>query len=231
MKRIKKISPGYWILIFLIVAGLAASSWIFRPGGHLYGLISDRDRIKAYIESWGAAAPLVFILFQILQVIIAPIPGEVSGFIGGYLFGAIPGLIFSTVGLTIGSAINFGIGRILGKGGVRRLIPADHIERLDRFLHRQGIFMVLVFFIFPGFPKDYLSLFLGITTMPFPIFLMLAAIGRIPGTAMLSVQGAFLYQKRYGLLAVIIGISTILVATAFIFREKIYRLAEKWDSK
>lgn len=231
MNRIKAVVRDYWLLLLLLAAGLAVACWFIGPIISLYGLFADREWIKAYITSWGAAAPFVFILLQVLQVIIAPIPGELSGFIGGYLFGAIPGVIYSTVGLTLGSAINFGIGRLLGKRVVRRLIPPAHLEKLDRFLHRQGIFVVLVFFIFPGFPKDYLSLFLGVTAMPFNLFLFIAAFGRIPGTIMLSVQGAFLYQKMYGVLAMVFGISVILVLGAFLFRERIYRLAKRFDSE
>lgn len=235
MNRIKAVVRScwrdYWLLLLLLAAGFAMACWFIRPIISLYGHFADREWIKAYITSWGAAAPFVFILLQVLQVIIAPIPGELSGFIGGYLFGATPGVIYSTIGLTLGSAINFGIGRLLGQGIVRRLIPPAHLEKLDRFLHRQGLFIILVFFIFPGFPKDYLSLFLGVTAMPFNLFLILAAFGRIPGTIMLSVQGAFLYQKMYGVLAMVFGASAVFVLVAFLFREHIYRLSKRFDTK
>ena len=223
--------PNNWLIGATIAAGLVAACLFIGPIISLYSHFSDREWINAYIASWGAAAPFVFILLQVMQVIVAPIPGELSGFIGGYLFGATTGFIYSTIGLTLGSAINFGIGRLLGQGVVRRLIPIHHLEKLDRFLHRQGLFLVLVFFIFPGFPKDYLSLFLGVTSMPFNLFLLIAAFGRIPGTIMLSFQGAFLYQRMYGVLAMVFGASAVFVLVAFLFRERIYRLAKRFDSK
>ncbi|NOY68614.1 MAG: TVP38/TMEM64 family protein [Deltaproteobacteria bacterium] len=231
MNRVKAAVRDYRLLLLLLAAGLLVACWFIGPIISLYSHFSDREWINTYIASWGAAAPIVFILLQVLQVVIAPIPGELSGFIGGYLFGAAPGLVYSTIGLTLGSAINFGIGRLLGQGVVRRLIPPAHLEKLDSFLHKQGIFVVLIFFIFPGFPKDYLSLFLGVTAMPFKLFLFIAAFGRIPGTIMLSVQGAFLYQKMYGVLAMVLGASVVFVLIAFLFRERIYGMAKRFDSK
>ena len=41
--------------------------------------------------SWGWMAPLVFIVIQALQVIISPIPGEITGPVGGALFGTAVG--------------------------------------------------------------------------------------------------------------------------------------------
>ena len=81
----------------------------------VYDFLSDREKIKAWIDGFGKGAPVVFIAFQVLQVIFAPVPGEATGFIGGYLFGALKGFIFSSIGLTIGSWLNFIIGRFLGE--------------------------------------------------------------------------------------------------------------------
>ncbi len=77
-----------------------------------------------------------------LQVIFAPVPGEATGFIGGYLFGTFKGFFFSSIGLTIGSWLNFIIGRFLGERYIRKLIPAGPLERFDKALKRQGIFVI-----------------------------------------------------------------------------------------
>lgn len=227
MRSIKALLRDYWIPILLLVAGVGIGLWFIHPILKWYYLLSDRQAVKGYIDAWGAAAPFVFIVLQILQVIIAPLPGEVSGFMGGYLFGAFAGFVYSTVGLTLGSIINFGIGRLLGRRIVRRLIPPAQLEKLDRFLKRQGVLVVLIFFIFPGFPKDYLSLFLGITAMPFKVFLVLATFGRMPGTLLLSLQGAFLFTKMYGILASVFGVSIGLVLLAYLFRSRIYEWVQR----
>ena len=102
---------------------------------------------------------------QILQVIFAPVPGEATGFIGGYLFGTIKGFLYSSIALTIGSWINFAIGRFFGERYVRKLIPPAKFEKFDRILKHQGVIIIFFLFVFPGFPKDYLCLFLGLSTL------------------------------------------------------------------
>ncbi len=221
----------YWILLLITAAGVILAVWFTAPLLRFYDLLTDRKSVVAYIEAWGAAAPAVFVGIQVLQVFVAPLPGEISGFIGGYLFGALPGFIYSSVGLTIGSIINFGIGRLLGKRVVRKLIPRHHLDRMDSYMVRQGLLLVLALFVLPGFPKDYLSLFLGVTTFPFSVFVPVAALGRMPGTLMLSVQGAFLFEQKYFFMGVVLLASLLLLAVAYRFRSVLYEWAEKQERR
>ena len=213
--------------MILLAAVAAVAGVVFKaPLIDWYDRLTDREGIKTYIQSWGAAAPLVFMAIQVAQVIFAPIPGEVSGFVGGYVFGATQGFIYSSIGLAAGSAINFGIGRALGFRYIRKVIPQKNLEKFDRFITHQGVIVLLGMFLFPGFPKDYLCIFLGATAMPFKIFILLAGFGRMPGTLMLSVQGAFLLEKKYGLLAGVLLISLVVVLIAVRYRQVLYRWAE-----
>jgi uncharacterized membrane protein YdjX (TVP38/TMEM64 family) len=215
-------AAGAALLAFHLVRDSGLQAEILR----WFGLVSDRQWIRAAVESYGQAAPLVFIGIQVAQVIAAPIPGEATGFIGGYIFGTLAGFVYSSIGLTIGSLINFGIGRFLGERFVRRLIPRAKFRRLDRLVNRQGILFILLMFITPGFPKDYLSLVMGLSTLPLKIFALLASVGRMPGTLLLSLQGASLYEKNYVLLGLVAAACMVLVLAAYRFRERLYRLAD-----
>ncbi|MBW2572321.1 MAG: TVP38/TMEM64 family protein [Deltaproteobacteria bacterium] len=194
-----------------------------------YQFFTDRDQIKVFIASFGSGAPLVFIIIQILQVLLAPFPGEATGFIGGFLFGPAKGFLYSSVGLTLGSLLNFSIGRFLGKHYVRKLIPARQLEGLDRIVKRQGVIVLFVLFVFPGFPKDYLCLFLGLSAIPLTVFMVIATIGRMPGTLMLSLQGSYIFEQRYGLFVLIMGVSLIVVFLAYIYRDPLYRWLERFN--
>lgn len=193
-----------------------------------YNLLTDRENEKIFLSSFGPYAPIVFISIQILQVIFAPVPGEVTSFIGGYLFGATKGFIYSSLGLSIGSVMNFAIGRFLGKRYIRKLIPLDKLERFDKVIRRQGVIIVFLLFVFPGFPKDYLCLFLGVSAIPFPVFIILASVGRMPGTFMLSLQGDFLFDEMYGFFVLVLGGCIILATLAYYYRETIYRWIERF---
>ena len=228
-------------MLKLIIAGIISAVllgvlYLFRVplwehAVQYYLLLTDREQSKAFISSFGMAAPAVFVLFQILQVIFAPVPGEATGFIGGYLFGAGKGFVYSSVGLSIGSIINFSLGRFLGRHFVRKLVPADKLNRFDTILKRQAIVVIFILFVFPGFPKDYLCYFLGLSAIPWKAFVWLASVGRMPGTLMLSIQGAFLYERSYGLFALIAVVCVLSAWLGYRCREQIYQWVERLNKR
>ncbi len=63
----------------------------------------------------GVDGPLVFIVIQALQVIVSPVPGEITGPVGGALFGTLWGAVYSTIGLTLGTLACFALGRKWGE--------------------------------------------------------------------------------------------------------------------
>jgi uncharacterized membrane protein YdjX (TVP38/TMEM64 family) len=218
-------------VIPLILAGYHFRLPIWEMGVHVYNTLSDREAVGSFILSWGMAAPIIFIGMQILQVIIAPIPGEASGFIGGFLFGAFNGFLYSSIGLAVGSLINFTIGRLMGKRFIRKLIPAAQIKQLDKLVHRQGAVILFILFLFPGFPKDYLCLFLGVSDISFKLFIIMASIGRMPGTLALSVQGASLYQQQYVLMAAVMLFCVIAAYLSYRYKERLYQWMDRFNGK
>ncbi len=221
---------GVLLLGILLILGLL----LFFYGGELWSLIvrffdflSDREKTSAYIEGFGPAAPLVFMLVQVLQVLLAPVPGEATGFIGGYLFGVTKGFLFSSIALSIGSIINFGVGRFLGRRYVRKVIPTRYLVRFDTVAKREGALIVFMLFIFPGFPKDYLCFFLGLSSLPFKIFFLMTTIGRMPGTFILSLQGAMLFEQNYMILALATVTCSVIVLLGYRYREFFYAWIEK----
>lgn len=218
-------------LMVLILAG-----WWFRIPlwGKItgcYRLFSDREQIRQFISSFGSSAAPVFILIQILQVLFAPVPGEATGFIGGYLFGVLPGFIYSSIGLTAGSWLNFAAGRLLGARYVRKRIGAGRFEKIDERVKRQGVIILFILFLIPGFPKDYLCLALGLSTLPSKIFILLTGLGRMPGTFALSLQGAFLYEQNYVMLGILFGACLFLALLCYAYREKIYLWVQKMEAQ
>ncbi|MDZ7580221.1 MAG: TVP38/TMEM64 family protein [Deltaproteobacteria bacterium] len=196
-----------------------------------FRFVTDKEQVADFVRSFGIFAPLAFVAFQFLQVIFAPVPGEATGFIGGYIFGASKGFLLSTIGLTLGSLTNFLIGRYLGNHVIRRLIPENTLRRFDAFLRHQGVIIVFFLFVLPGFPKDYFCLFLGLSKLPVKLFMLISTVGRMPGTLMLSLQGALLFDRNYGWLTVLVVACLLLVVPAYRYREALYRWIEKFNHK
>jgi len=233
---LKKTIARKWYWVAGSALAVVLLCWVFRHeivNGLMtaYHLVADRDRMEQLVTAFGDGAPLAFMGLQTLQVIFAPVPGEATGFIGGYLFGSLKGFLYSTVALSLGSLINFGIGRFLGKRFVRGWIPEPTLQRFDRLAKRQGVIVMFILFVFPGFPKDYLCLFLGITAMPLKVFLIIASIGRMPGTLLLSLQGEFLFKKDYVVFAVVFAVMALVAYLTIHYRDAIYRWLEKLNGK
>ncbi|MFZ5448202.1 MAG: TVP38/TMEM64 family protein [Thermodesulfobacteriota bacterium] len=190
---------------------------------------ADKDRIRIWLESWGHMAPLIFILIQSLQVVMAPIPGEVTGFLGGFLFGATAGFFYSTLGITLGSSLAFWLGRVLEMNFIENWVRKETLAKSDFLIERQGALVAFFLFLVPGAPKDYLCIILGLSRMPFKVFLPLMALGRMPATFLLTLQGAQVYQGNHLGFLILVGLLLVVAGVLIAFREKFYQFLRNWS--
>ncbi len=194
-------------------------------------LFLDRERAIQFIQSlgpWGFAA---FVLLQAVQVVAAPIPGEVVGLLGGYLYGPFLGTVLSTIGLTLGSLIAFGLARVFGRPVVQRFVDEKTIGRFDFLLRRRGSFLIFLLFLIPGFPKDYLCFILGLGRLSFGRFAAIVSTGRLLGTVMLTFGGAFLREGDYTKFFILAGAAVIAVVLALACRDRLERWVRAWGEK
>lgn len=185
---------------------------------------SNKPRVNNFLASFGPYAPLAFIGMQILQVLFAPIPGEITGFIGGYLFGFGSGFVYSTVGLSLGSLFAFLISRHFGQPFVRRFVGQETMRKFDYLMEHKGAFFSFIFFLIPGLPKDYFCYLLGLSPMHILTFLIISTVGRIPGTLLLTMQGQAIRSEDYRAFFVILGLALLSIVLTIIYRDWI----ESW---
>ena len=219
------------LLIGVLLFFLSRDDLLFRIIGELRDFKTQSDVLRAEILSHGTYAPLFFIAIQIFQVIFAPIPGEASGLVGGYLFGTWPCFIYSSVGLTIGSAIAFGGGRLLKSFFTEKFRHRKFYQRFNHLVSRGDYLIPFVLFILPGFPKDSLSYLLGMSSIPFPVFMFITTVGRMPGTLLLSANGAEAYNGDYLRLAILIILSALLTIPPMIFRHRMLEALQRWRAR
>jgi uncharacterized membrane protein YdjX (TVP38/TMEM64 family) len=210
------------ILLAIIVLGIFLFSYF-----DLYRFFISRRKIIEFVNSFGPLAVVIFIGLQVLQVIVAPIPGEVNGFIGGYLYGPIMGTLYSTIGLTIGSWIAFALARWLGFPFVQKVLDPKILRKYDHFMEHRGTLITFILFLIPGFPKDALSYIVGLSHMKTATFLMVCTGGRLFGTLMLSISGDCARNDQNIALAAILGISALIVALAYYYHDKLLHLIRK----
>jgi len=222
-----------WILFLCILAGFAFiiiyqyNSQLWNQIVKLYDLFHDRQQLKGFIRSYGAYSPLAYILLQIIQVVIAPIPGGAIEWLGGFLFGVKAGFIYSMIGLILGSWLAFSLARIFEKVAVEKFVSEKTRKRFDYLVEHQGAILSFILFLIPGFPKDALCYILGLTPMHLGIFLIISTIGRIPGTLMACLQGGKAFEQQYKTFLILLGISGLLILVFYIYHEEIHNLVKK----
>ena len=222
-----------WVLLLCILAGFffflvyQYNSSIWAQVIKVYHLYQDHQEFKKTISSYGAYAPLAYILLQIIQVIIAPIPGGAIEFLGGVIFGVKAGFIYSMIGLLIGSWIAFSLARIFEKIAVEKFVSEQTRKKFDYLVEHEGVILSFILFLLPGFPKDALCYILGLTPMHLGIFLIISTIGRIPGTLIATLQGAKAFDHQYYTFGILLGASALVILVFYIYHGEIHNLVKK----
>lgn len=196
---------------------------VLGPAGENLGkFYTRRKRLARFLTSLGPYSSAVFILLQSLQVVISPIPGELTGVVGGYVYGVTFGFLFSTAGLTLGSWMAFELASIFGRPLVEKFVTKAVLEKFHFLTTDAGVTICFLLFIIPGFPKDYLCYVLGLTGMNLSTFLIVSTFGRMPGTYLLTMQGASIRSEEYNIAIVIAAISGAIVLVAYLYRAHLY---------
>ncbi len=199
--------------LFALVLGYCG--WLIYSDAPVYRFVvrlyMDKHFLKKTLRDWGVLAPVIFIALQALQVIISPIPGEATGFLGGFLFGEWLGLFYSTIGLSVGSVVSFGIGRWLGAHYVKGLVSQETWDKMGFIVEAEGAILCFLIFLIPGLPKDVVCYLFGLSPMPLWVFALVSTLGRIPGTWVLSTQGAHTATGHY-LQVILVGAVAVAIA-------------------
>jgi uncharacterized membrane protein YdjX (TVP38/TMEM64 family) len=222
-----------WVLFLCILAGFVFflvyqyNSQLWTQVVKLYDSLYNRHELKRFILSFGAYSPLAYILLQIIQVIVAPIPGGAIEFLGGYLFGVKAGFVYSMIGLMLGSWAAFSLARIFEKIAVEKFVSERTRKKFDYLVEHEGVILSFILFLLPGFPKDALCYILGLTPMHLGIFLIISTIGRIPGTLIATLQGAKAFEHQYYTFGILLGGSALVILAFYIYHEEIHHLVKK----
>ena len=212
----------------LIVAGILLTAAAWRWIGAGMQLLLDRDRVLAWLGSFGAWAPVVFIGVSALQVVLAPIPGQFIGVAGGYLFGVWRGLLYSLIGTSLGAWAAMWLGRRFGRPLVTRLAGEPALARFDRFADRRGPLFFFLVFLLPFVPDDLAFYAIGLSPLPILPMLIMATVVRLPAAVTSALVGDNIARLPLELL--ILGLIGVVTAGVFIWKcqEQIKMALMRW---
>ncbi len=206
------------LLAFITIIAYTA----FKYSGEILYMITNPNDFKNMLSSYGASGIAVFIGIQVIQVIIAALPGDLTQIAGGYIYGTFWGSIYSIIGITLGSVTVFYLSRLLGYSIINIFAPKEMLEKFKFLINspRSGAVMFILFLI-PGMPKDFLSYLAGMTPVRPTVFFLISSAARIPALVASTYIGTNLQHGNYSVAAVVSVIACILLVIGFFTKDRI----------
>lgn len=219
-------------ILLLIIALLLLFILLIKFIPKLLLITVSVEEFKKYILSMGHFGVFILILFQILQTIVAPIPGEVIQIASGYLYGITLGTIYSLIGLIIGSGIAFYFTRLIGRDFVERLIKKKRLKWIKDIMESEKFEIVLlIIFIVPGLPKDFMIYVSGLTKIKSLRFFTILVLSRLPWIIISASVGSNINAGNYILTIIISIIAITIFLLGIIYKENIIKKLSKTDIK
>lgn len=180
-KRTRNLS----ILVLLLLAG---SAWFLYASG-FFAACSSAEALEAYIRGSAPYSHLFFFLLQLLSVVLAPIPSNITAAAGGMLFGTWPAFFLTFGAVLLGSCLVFLLARRLGQSFVDQMVSRKLSEQYQNVLHTKTTTFLVLAFLFPYFPDDVLCILAGLSKLSFRRFVCIALVTRPWGLLFASALG------------------------------------------
>lgn len=178
----------------LVSLGLfAAVAAIFVAGR--YGLSLDSERA---LQDWfdGVAQSRWGLLWTILAftgLAFAGVPQFVLIAVTVVAFGPLTGFFYAWIATMVSASVDFWLGKLVG-GRVVRRYAGSAVNRISRFVGRNGFWTALTVRVVPSAPFIVVNMALGVTHSHFWRFAAGTGIGIIPKTALVAFAGRGLME-------------------------------------
>ena len=183
MKQKKK-----WAVLALTVLLLGAGGlFLYRSG--FFAACTSIPALRAYIDRSAPYSHLTFFVVQLLSVVLAPIPSNLTAAAGGLLFGTWPAFFLTYGAVMADSLLVFWLARTLGRDFVGRVVSRKLAEKYQKVIREKTTVFLALAFLLPYFPDDMLCILAGLTPITFGRFALLALFTRPWGLLFASALG------------------------------------------
>lgn len=220
-RQITQLILAILAVIFICILGY----FIGRP---LVQFVSEPQKFQIWVEEKGILGVLAFMGMNILQVLLAIIPGGPFEIGAGYAFGVIKGALICDIAMTIASVIIFLFVKKFGLRFVELFVSKEKIESV-KFLKssKRSESIIFLLFLVPGTPKDLLSYLVGLTDMKLSHWIFICGVGRLPAIFLSALSGSALSSAQYHLAILLIAAIIALYVIGII----LYRIHNKHSAQ
>lgn len=201
------------VLIGLVAAAAitALLCWEYLPG--LLAWLADARAVRAFVSDHAFVSRLAMLGINIVQVLLAFLPGEPVELASGYAFGFWEGTALCLVASGLATSAIYWATRRWGWKLVGLFFDRSLFDRFSwlRSAKRLELIMLIVFLI-PGTPKDFLTYFAGLTNMRFLPVVLIATFGRIPSIVTSTIAASAVGSGNWPLVACTLAASAFLLA-------------------
>lgn len=219
----------YCILFIGLIAGITA---VLFPYVERLSDPQAQKTIEAWIDKMGIMGFLVVLGIQILQVVIAFIPGELVEIFSGALYGTVGGLLICLSGCVIASTIIFSLSKRYGKPLLYGLFGKEKVQGFKWLQDSRKYSMVtFILFFVPGTPKDMLTYIVGITNMSIREFIGISTLARIPSILSSTIIGSTIRQGEWEISLFVFLVTGIIGIVGIGFKERIIDFCQSRTDK
>jgi len=206
----------------LIIAIAVMGLLVWLVGVPLVRFASQPEHFRTWVNSHGFGGRLAYMGMVILQVVVALIPGEPFEIAAGYAFGAVEGTLLCLAASALGSVCVFLLVRRFGHRLAEVFFSKEKLRSI-RFLQttRRRDLLFLIIFMLPGTPKDLLCYFAGLTTIRFPVWLLICSLGRLPSIVTSTIGGDALGTKNYWGAVLVFLVTLTISAAGLLFYDRL----------
>lgn len=201
------------VLIGLVAAAAVTAllCWEYLPG--LLAWLADARAVRAFVADHAFVSRLTMLGINIVQVLLAFLPGEPVELASGYAFGFWEGTALCLVASGLATSAIYWTTRRWGWRLVGLFFDRSLFDRFSwlKSAKRLELIMLIVFLI-PGTPKDFLTYFAGLTNMSFLPVVLIATFGRIPSIVTSTITASAVGSGNWPLVACTLVASAFLLA-------------------
>lgn len=183
-------------------------AWQFGPS--LWQLLRDKQALAAFVQDLGWFGPVALILFNALQIVVAPIPGYVLQAAAGYLFGPLWGGLWGALGVLAGTMLAMWLARTYGRHFVEHWVGKERMARWEAATHSSNMWLWFLLLLAPTGDLPYFLA--GLAGVSYTRIVLLTLVIRIPSVFVLAAVGAGAVSLPGWQMAVILGFLGALLA-------------------